>query len=290
MGSLWSLLKKKDDIGYDKTVFSSEDCAFIFEGLKSHPPKLINATQLVADLKAQNGPINSSHDLTPGFEMVWVEFMDRYPDGTDGRHAISIARTGPKETDATDTAHHLSFFLWSQYQDIAFLSGSAGCLINQFGDPIKGSLFTSWPEDDVAKSNNYVFAVAIETLTTMNTRGTRIEPTLDAKSVQVIKPNRAPCSVWHTIHLPRMPSRPLEGAELSGTVLERREHWVRAHRRDYRHGGGMFGRVKALVWVPEFQRGNPELGTVKQSYEVHRRDPGRAGDTERKALPPSKEA
>ena len=30
----------------------------------------------------------------------------------------------------------------------------------------------------------------------------------------------------------------------------------------------MFGRVKALVWVPEFRRGNPELGTVKQSFTV----------------------
>jgi hypothetical protein len=43
---------------------------------------------------------------------------------------------------------------------------------------------------------------------------------------------------------------------------------VRAHRRDYRDGGGLFGRVKALVWVPEFKRGNAELGTVKQSYSI----------------------
>jgi hypothetical protein len=102
----------------------------------------------------------------------------------------------------------------------------------------------------------------------MNTRGTRIEPPLDGKHVQVVKPDRAPCSVWRTIHLPKMPSLPLEGAETSETILERREHWVRAHRRDYRKGNGMFGRLKALVWVPEFQRGNSELGTVKQSYAV----------------------
>jgi hypothetical protein len=123
-----------------------------------------------------------------------------------------------------------------------------------------------WNNED-AENYDVRVAVALETLTTMNTRGTRIEPPIDAKHVQVVKPDRVPCSVWHAIHLPKMPSIPL-GAETSDTILERREHWVRAHRRDYRHGAGMFGRVKALVWVPEFQRGNPELGSVFQSYKV----------------------
>jgi hypothetical protein len=105
-------------------------------------------------------------------------------------------------------------------------------------------------------------------LTTINTLGTRIEPPFNPTATQIIKPSRPPCSVWHTIHLPRFAAPPLADAEVSPEVLERREHWVRAHRRDYRRGGGMFGRIKALVWVPEYQRGNAELGTVKQSYRV----------------------
>ncbi len=154
---------------------------------------------------------------------------------------------------------------------MAALYGSARLMIDSLGEIASDDFPVIWDSKD-GEHYDQRFAIALETLTTMNTRGTRIEPPPNAKQVQIVKPDRAPSSVWHTIHLPKMPSAPLEGAQTSETILERREHWVRAHRRDYRHGGGLFGRVKALVWVPEFQRGNPELGTVKQTYEVARRD------------------
>ena len=112
------------------------------------------------------------------------------------------------------------------------------------------------------------FGLIQEVVTIMNTRGTRIEPPLNKPPCEVMKPNRPPHSVWHTIHLPHFQPPPLQDAIIDGPVLEKREHWVRAHRKDYRDGKGLFGRIKALVWVPEFQRGNPELGTVMQSYRV----------------------
>jgi hypothetical protein len=108
-----------------------------------------------------------------------------------------------------------------------------------------------------------------DALTSINTCGTTMRPPFESHA-QVVKPDRAPCSVWHTIQIPRFHHPLPPGTVVSPEVLERREHWVRAHRRDYRHGAGMFGRVKALVWVPEYQRGNPELGTVQQSYEVRK--------------------
>lgn len=96
-----------------------------------------------------------------------------------------------------------------------------------------------------------------------------MEPPIPGGPVQIVKPDRWPSSVWHTIHIPRFPhpSQPLNG-DVTPEVLEKREHWVRAHRADYRNGKGLFGRIHGLIWVPEHRRGNPELGTVKQSFEV----------------------
>jgi hypothetical protein len=271
MSSLWALLKKKPSVAYDRKVFPAEVVPTIVSSELEAAPVLINATPLVVELKSRRCPLSPSYDLTPGFRSVWIEYINTYTDGTSGREAVSVMRMAPVmcktgEPIPENAAHYLCFFLWDEAQGLARLRGAAHMMIDSLGDPIPDSGPVSWDADDV--SGNQQFAIALETLTTMNTRGTRIEPPLE-KHVQVVKPNRTPCSVWRTIHLPEMPSAPLD-AETSDTMLERREHWVRAHRKDYRHGAGMFGRVKALVWVPEFQRGNPELGTVKQSYAVGR--------------------
>ena len=272
MSSLWSLLKKKDDIHYDSTRFSADSVTTLISGLRKWPPVLINATQLVADIQSCRCSSSPATDLTPSFQSLWIEYSNVYQNGTFGREAVSTSRWDmeqcrPHIPVPEKAAHCLSCFLWIEQDGAVGLVGAATLMIDSAGEIIFDGSAPNWDLSD--KGCNRQFAIALEALTTMNTRGTRIDPPLE-KHVQVVKPDRAPCSVWRTIHLPKMPSVPL-GAETSDTMLDRREHWVRAHRRDYRHGGGMFGRVKALVWVPEFQRGNPELGTVKQSYAVAQR-------------------
>jgi hypothetical protein len=275
MSSLWALFRKKPQIAYDRTIFPADTIPPLVSGLLKWPTILINATSLVLDLKSERCSRSTSWDLTPGFTSIWIEYINAYSDGSSGREAVSIFRldrklckTHPSTPD--NAKHYLCFYLWAEKDGIACLRGAAQMFIDSLGEPLDedGCQWVHWHDDD----GNQQFAIALETLTTMNTRGTRVEPPLDAKPVQVVKPTRAPCSVWHTIHLPKMLSVPMEGAETSDTILERREHWVRAHRRDYRQGAGMFGRVKALVWVPEFQRGNPELGTVKQSYAIGKQE------------------
>ena len=270
MSSLWASLKKRRDLAYDSTVFPADAIPSLVTSLLEYSPVLVNATTLVADLKAERCPTSTGLDLTPGFRCIWIEYTNTYSDSAPGREAVSVLRRDPVFCNTIapvpeNARHYLRLCFWIEIDGIAGLQGIADLLIDALGEPIGDCGRLHWNCD----SCNQQFAIALETLTTMNTRGTRIEPPLDAKAVQVVKPGRAPSSVWHTIHLPKMPSIPLEGVETSQTMLERREHWVRAHRRDYRHGGGMFGRVKALVWVPEFQRGNPELGTVKQTYAIH---------------------
>jgi hypothetical protein len=304
MSSLWSLVQK-GKTAYLEETFPDGSFFNLKDALQKTPPKLVNISA-IADwvhqtYRDRSLPPLSNLDLTPGFVSLWLEWMKSYDDNTMGRVAVCIFRVPPGEVAKAarsksleegihpDAKHSLFLTSWAEINGQALLYGGGSIQVDQFGRPISGtSRFYGTEENQ--QSIDYDIVIATEALTVMNTRGTHIEPPLNATTVQVVKPNRAPCSVWHTIHLPRMPSLPLEGAESSDTILERREHWVRAHRKDYRSGAGLFGRTKALVWVHEFVRGNPELGTVKQSYEVHRRDAGRADDKERKALPPAKEA
>jgi len=218
-----------------------------------------------------------SWDATPCHSDLWLEWLTP----TQKRHALAITRFDLSDVSRMEIPERARFLLevsfFLEYQAQAQFFSDWFMFIDEFGeflfdssrsghDPARGQEFDF---DEVnTKLFEDVMPYAAEILTVMNTRGTRIEPPINKLPAEVVKPNRAPHSVWHTIHLPRFQAPPLENTEISGPVLEKREHWVRAHRRDYRKGAGMFGRIKALVWVPEFQRGNPELGTVNQSFKV----------------------
>lgn len=51
------------------------------------------------------------------------------------------------------------------------------------------------------------------------------------------------------------------------TSGERRSHRVRGHFRYYGPDAPLFGRVTGMVWVPDHQRGNDQLGTISKEYE-----------------------
>ena len=264
MSSLWSMFAK-GKIRLLADAFSDREAAIIVSELNRVRPRLVNISEIANHFAYPEGgypdDYHLSLDATPCFPALWFEWLR----GSD-RNAISVMRFLPGHVEGA--AHQVVFCMWAEIQGTAQLWGGGGIWVDRMGCPIAFSKERSTAGWAALELHDQT--LAIEVLTTMNTRGTCIVPPLE-KRVQIVKPDRAPCSVWHTIHLPKAPSLSLEGAETSDTMLERREHWVRAHRRDYRHGGGMFGRVKALVWVPEFQRGNPELGTVKQSYAVAQR-------------------
>jgi hypothetical protein len=49
-----------------------------------------------------------------------------------------------------------------------------------------------------------------------------------------------------------------------------RRFWVRGHYADYRDGAGLFGnsKLRCVLWIPEHQRGNSELGDVIPEYSL----------------------
>jgi hypothetical protein len=272
MSSLWSLVRK-GKIQYAANVFTRGMASRVIEQLSGEPPKLVDLSDYGSNWAEEDSQFDTqAADATPCFERMWFEwrvneirsavFVRRYSIGE--ATAIVDAENLPK-SPPEGARFFLQFLVLIEQDGAVVMRGATFCFIDHLGSLDEISIFG--PSEDRVGFGGHTRFVC-EALTTINTKGTRIEPPFDSKPTQIVKPNRAPCSVWHTIHLPRFARPPLEDAVVSPEVLERREHWVRAHRRDYRRGGGMFGRVKALVWVPEFQRGNPELGTVKQSYAV----------------------
>jgi len=285
MASLWSLLYKgKADCENDKCNLKD-----LVPDLIRESPLLVNATETVTEImrRGDESIMGQSLDATPGHPWLWLEYI-YFRDQL--RRAILVHRAsrdllqrdrypfGFKNPVLPEGTRHVLFMAgWEENQGYALLRGMSYSLLDALGQPIQPNdigaeefLFTianGFDEEDDAWIHCQS-CIACEVLTIMNTRGTRVDPSLEHHA-GVVKPNRRPHSVWHTIHLPKFASPPLENGVVDGPVLEKREHWVRAHRADYRDGNGLFGRVKALIWVPEHKRGNPELGTVKQSFKVH---------------------
>jgi hypothetical protein len=271
MASLWARVSKARQL-YSFDLDPAICNGFVHKVGRRKWPVLVNIQSIFDQMVGREVPVgNPSHDIVPCRAEMWLEFMPR----TDLHVGSWISRIARRDLSGSSVINNFpppepAQFLIEctqivEHEESAAIAGQVRAYADQDGRPllIQESSCSNWGLTALRST----FALASEALTTMNTLGTRIEPPFDKPPAQVVKPKRAPCSVWHTIHLPHFAQAPLN-AETSDEMLERREHWVRAHRRDYRHGGGMFGRVKALVWVPEFKRGNAELGTVRQSYAV----------------------
>lgn len=114
--------------------------------------------------------------------------------------------------------------------------------------------------------------LVLEAIVRMNTCGTVVCPPWPELKNLREKPNpRYPSSVWHTLHLgvPHIGDQQSASSSVCREAEDRREHWVRAHRKDYRQGPGLFGRIRKLIWVHEYKRGDHERGTVVPDFVIH---------------------
>lgn len=250
----------------------------IFTNVVTAEPKLINITEQAEEWFAsgQRELDFASLDATPCFPCIWFEWLPKtFRHGVLAiRHSVTpglsveILANREMQPPVDGAKYFIQMLFFSEFHAWPQFHGLLEFYVNSMGNPIGELQIVCRPKDNGILSNFGLLCA--DTLTTINTAGTRVEPPFNSPHAQMIKPDRKPCSVWHTVVIPKFRNPPLVGAVVSPEMLERREHWVRGHRKDYRHGNGMFGRVKALVWVPEFQRGNPELGSVHQTYEVRK--------------------
>lgn len=82
------------------------------------------------------------------------------------------------------------------------------------------------------------------------------------------KKNRRPLTSYKTIHVKPM-SQVKVAADIEGDKsISARLHIARGHFKDYRQGGGLFGRYRDIFWWDSQIRGNPERGEIHSSYSV----------------------
>lgn len=75
---------------------------------------------------------------------------------------------------------------------------------------------------------------------------------------------------YHTLHVhPPALTRTASGAASESNDTGKPLHQVRGHFADYRHGAGLFGKYREVIWVPQHIRGCVANGLVKKNYVVH---------------------
>ena len=272
MASLFSRLAKAKGL-YCTGPFTTEVVGEFLTKAKALSPVLVDIRELANVMYGSSYTLAEvAEDITPPYPEMWFEFLD-----TKGRRIgtwvtrLECSILTKAITDAYPVPDGAVFFVQvtalQEHQDSALLRADNFAYIDRQGKILSNQGIHG--DTEITKNfANTTFYVTCDALSCMNTRGTRIEPPVERAPAGVVKPNRYACSTWHTIHIPKLVREP-QGLT-GGPVVERREHMVRAHRADYRKGGGLFGRLHELIWVPEHKRGNPELGTVKQSYRVER--------------------
>lgn len=81
------------------------------------------------------------------------------------------------------------------------------------------------------------------------------------------KRGRLPILSHYTLAIEPMLKR-LAGCAPAGTSLQARLHICRGHFKDYRHGGGLFGKQRGLYWWDMTLRGSSKKGVIVKNYTV----------------------
>ena len=76
------------------------------------------------------------------------------------------------------------------------------------------------------------------------------------------------CVVYKTLVVDSMRKDIQRGAHGPGNSVSLALHIARGHWKDYRNGGGLFGKLKGLFWWDSYAKGDAAHGEVKKSYEV----------------------
>ncbi len=97
-------------------------------------------------------------------------------------------------------------------------------------------------------------------------------------AAQAVEPKRkkkrevtVPACVWHEIVVTSVPSIRVAGKPSTGdSGTKRRASWIRGHYADYRKGNGLFGnpKLRAIFWIPEYKKGDEELGLAVPEYRL----------------------
>ena len=304
MSSLRSLAKKarvmlvsSESTGSDQALPAQLAGPYI-KRILHHETIAINA-QNVADslLATADGQIpefTTFEDVTPPFRWTWIEARIDGADGSSVRLGCLTQRNDAEGCPFTkqfqDDARKLgnlqsegpykhALLMLSFIENDGQIEGPlgmAGVLTDEYGEAQGWAMCPFFWRDHADESKrlsleliSHCSGLALEAFCWINTQGTQLVESEHPKQSHKHR-DLVPMSVWRTIVVGPVSAPGTKVSEFSSESAERREHWVRAHRADYRKGAGLFGRIKALIWVPEHKRGNHDLGTVVPEYVVKR--------------------
>lgn len=309
MSSLRTLIKKnkvmlmsRESTGHERTLPYQLANSFI-NRIVHHETIAINAQNVLNSLVSTGGdmlpPLSEIEDATPPFRWTWVEAILPTEDSDSIRIGCLTQRNDSEGCVYTDQfqsdarklgnlqsegpyRHTLLMVSFIEYHGmIKGPLGMAGVLTDEYGEPQGWAMCPfAWDQEDDQTGQelslqliSYSATLALESFAWLNTQGTKLVAEKQLCGNRNNKKREVmPMSAWHTIvvNLPKAETSS-ENNPAPSDSSGCREHAVRAHRADYRHGAGLFGRIKALIWVPDHKRGRPELGTIISSYNVGKR-------------------
>lgn len=82
------------------------------------------------------------------------------------------------------------------------------------------------------------------------------------------KRGHSPTAKWYTLQIMPMQRILRETQQRAGGSLQKALHICRGHFKDYREGGGLFGKEHGLYWWEMHVRGSERAGVVAKDYRV----------------------
>lgn len=283
--SLIRILKKRRRIGVPRCATPEEsqraDHLSMRLAMLARRPEtiLVNIQSVVNDLVVDpNQQIaidwRETPHMTPPYPSMWLEAV-----ALGQRFALQVLRDagGQPAQDGRSGFKTVIYFWQEENAEVVGPSGQSTLWLDETGGVtsaefrVIGELHE--PPDEVESGQQILTFIAAHTLARMNCRNVVLRPMATPKVPRRRQRDLVPATVWHDIHIDNVPqirsaSRGIPSREES----RMRRFWVRGHFADYRKGAGLFGNpeLRCVFWIPEHQRGNPELGDVIPEYTLTR--------------------
>lgn len=222
--------------------------------------------------------IRSVPTLAPPFMGVWIEF--EYSTGERGGVAIQYLT----EQEATAIGRPLmpgahwgaSAMTYMEFRGTVIPGGMMGLQIDAEGVPIgspfyyKGGSFSRGAVDEDALLNaDWIHAglgfLTVGLMHCKNVLTDETEMVTHGVAKEFSRWARRPMLSFQTVTI--VPFGEVRAKRQSANGEGVPWHKVRGHFADYRKSG-LFGKYFGIYWVPDHERGNPELGSIEKDYDV----------------------
>jgi hypothetical protein len=218
----------------------------------------------------------------PPYTVMWLEF--RGPDGV--LNGALVVRATPEwfqenmlagdgaKVNIREIQFAVSCFFFTEKDGYVLgpFNEICYCIGKETGD-VHGQVLMRKPKGDPSKGDWFALCLLVvgHAMARMNCRNVVLRPVASPRVSRRHQRDLVPATVWHEIHITNVPQLRSSGQGVLGREESMmRRFWVRGHYADYRHGAGLFGnpKLRCVFWIPEHQRGNPELGDVIPEYAI----------------------